>query len=154
MKSNAFCPISDRKIDDHVARINGAFTLIFLTVFLFTGNIIPILLLLVDFALRSGNLSRYSAFSFLSRSIVKSLHIKPDMINAGPKIFAARIGLVFNFAIIISFLFGLSNLVYVVTGVFAICAFLESALGICVACQIYPFAYKLFYTNKIQKSHI
>src|SRR5690606_26217525 len=106
------------------------------------------------FALRSGSLSRYSAFSFLSRNIVKSLHIKPDMINAGPKIFAARIGLVFNFAIIISFLFGLSNLVYVVTGIFAICAFLESVLGICIACQIYPFVYKLFYFNKIQKIKI
>lgn len=153
MKSNAFCPISDRKIDEHVARINGALTLIFLSVFTLTGNIIPILFLLVDFALRSGSLSRFSAFSFLSRNIVKLLHIKPDMINAGPKIFAARIGLVFNFAIILAFVFGLSNLVYVIIGIFAICALLESAFGICVACQIYPYVYKLFYTNKIQKSH-
>ena len=29
MKSFAFCPISDRLIDEQVARINAAFTLIF-----------------------------------------------------------------------------------------------------------------------------
>jgi hypothetical protein len=154
MKSNAICPISHKKIDEHVARINGAFTLILLAAFLLTGNILPILFLLVDFALRSGKYSSYSAFSFLSRKILNSFSVKPQLINAGPKIFAARIGLVFSFAIILSFVVGLSNLSNVIIGIFAICAFLESALGYCVACQIYPFVYKFLYQNKFQKIQI
>ena len=129
MRTTALCPISDKKIDDHVARLNGAFTVLFLATFILTGSIIPILLLAIDFALRSGKLSRYSAFSFISRNIVKTLSIKPELINAGPKIFAARIGLVFSIVIIISYLFGLTGLVYIFTGVFGTCAFLESAFG-------------------------
>jgi len=154
MKSTALCPISDKKIDEHVARLNGAFTLFFLVVFILTRNIVPILFLLVDFALRSGSQSRYSVLSILSRNILKLFSVKPELINAGPKIFAARIGLVFNFAIILSFLIGLNNLTIIITGIFGICAFMESALGICIACQIYPFVYKFFYQNKIQKLKI
>ena len=149
MKSIAFCPISDKKIDDHVARLNGAFTFLLLVAFLFLGNILPILFLLVDFAFRSFNLSQYSALAILSRNILKPLSIKPELINAGPKIFAARIGLFFNVAIVLSFLVGLNNFAYVFTGIFGACAFLESAFGLCVACQIYPFVYKLTYHSKI-----
>ena len=35
-----------------------------------------------------------------------------------------------------------------VLSVFGFCAFLESAFGFCVACQIYPFVYKLAYASK------
>ncbi len=150
MKSNAICPISDKRIDDHIARINGGITLALLVVFVATGSIIPVLFLFVDFALRSGNLSRFSVLSYVSRSIVRVLSLKPELINAGPKIFAARIGLFFNFSIILSYFFGLENLVYVFTGVFGFCAFLESFFGYCVACQVYPFVYKLFYHRKYQ----
>jgi len=150
MKSTAFCPISDRRIDEHVARLNGAQTVLLLTVFLVSGSIIPVVFLLIDFSLRSGNLSRYSVLSFLSKAIAQSVRLKPALINAGPKIFAARIGLVFNIAIIFSFLAGLNNLAFVFTGVFATFAFLESAFGICVACLIYPFVYKFTIHMKIE----
>lgn len=154
MKSNALCPISDKRIDEHGARLSGAFTLLLLVLFIYSVNLLPILFLLIDFAFRSFNLSRYSVLAILSRNILKSLSIKSELINAGPKIFAARIGLVFNVAIILSFLVRLNNLSIVFTGIFGICAFLESAFGICVACQIYPFVYKFFYQNKIQKFKI
>ncbi len=150
MKSNAICPISDKRIDDHIARINGGITLALLVVFITTGSIVPVLFLFVDFALRSGNQSRFSGLSYISRSVVRVLSLKPELINAGPKIFAARIGLFFNFSIILFYLFGLDNLVYVFTGVFGFCAFLESFFGYCVACQIYPLVYKLFFHRKFQ----
>ncbi len=151
MKTTAFCPISNRKIDEHVARLNGAFTVLFLAVFTVTGNILPVIFLFIDFLLRSGNLSRFSPLAFLSKNTAKALFSKPLFINAGPKVFAARIGVVFNFAIIVSYFSGLNNLALVFTGVFSTCAFLESAFGFCVACQVYPFIYKLTYHPDIQK---
>ena len=151
MKTTTFCPISNKKIDDHVARLNGAFTILFLAVFVITGNILPVVFLIIDFSLRTGYLSRFSPLAFLSRNIAKSLFAKSLMINAGPKIFAARIGLVFNLGILISYVLGLNNLALAITGVFATCAFLESALGYCVACQFYPFVYKLTYHSKFRK---
>ena len=149
MNTNAFCPISEKKVDDHVARLNGGITLTLLILFSISSNVIPVLILLVDFALRSGSLSRLSIFSFVSRYVLKTLAVKPEMINAGPKIFAARIGLFFSIAIIVSYILGIDSLVYALSGIFAICAFLESFFGYCVACQIYPFVYKLFYNSDI-----
>jgi len=154
MKTAAFCPISYKKIDEHVARLNGAFTVLLLAVFTVTGNIFPVIFLFVDFLLRSGSLSRFSPLSFLSKNIAKALFLKPLLINAGPKVFAARIGVVFNFAIIVSSLSGLNNLALVITAIFGTCAFLESAFGFCVACQVYPFVYKLTYHPVIQKLKI
>ena len=154
MKTTAFCPISNRKIDEHVARLNGAFTILFLSLFTITSNILPILFLLIDFTLRSGKFSRFSPIAYLSKNISGLLFFKPLLINAGPKIFAARIGLVFNLAIILSYYYGLNYLSLIITGVFGTCAFLESALGYCVACQFYPFVYKITYHSKIQKLEI
>lgn len=150
MKSNAICPISTKKIDDHVARINGVITLLLLLAFIVTKNIIPLLFLTIDFALRSGYLSHYSIFSFLSRKVISAFSLKPLLINAGPKIFAARIGLFFSIMITSFFLLGWENLVYVFSSIFGICAFLESAFGFCVACQIYPFVYRFFYRLILQ----
>ncbi|MDP4239352.1 MAG: DUF4395 domain-containing protein [Bacteroidota bacterium] len=154
MKTTAFCPISNKKIDEHVARLNGAFTLLFLAVFIVTGSIIPIFFLFGDFALRSGRFSRFSPLAYLSRKIAQSVSLKPLLINAGPKIFAARIGLVFNLLIILSYLAGLYNPALVFTGIFGVCALLESAVGYCVACQVYPYVYKLTGHFKVQKVKI
>lgn len=154
MKTTPFCPISTRKIDDHVARLNGGFTILILVTFIITGSILPVIFLFADFALRSGKYSRFSLLTILSKSITKLFQLKPVLINAGPKIFAARIGFVFNIAIILSYFSGLNNLSLIITGVFGTCAFLESALGFCVACQFYPFVYKLTYHDKIQKVKI
>lgn len=154
MKTTAFCPISDRRIDEHVARLNGAFSVIFLTLYLVSGIILPIVFLFVDFALRSGKYSRFSPLSFLSRNIAKSISLKPRLINAGPKIFAARIGFVFNILIVSTYFSGLSNLSFIVTSIFGICAFLESVFGFCVACQIYPLVYKLTFQPAFLKLKI
>lgn len=143
MKSTAFCPISDRRIDEHVARLNGVFTVVLLSVFLASGSIIPIVFLLIDFGLRSGRWYRYSVLSSVSKIIAQTVGLKPALINAGPKIFAARIGLVFNIAIIFSFLAGWNTSALILAGIFTTFAFLESAFGICVACLIYPVVYKI-----------
>jgi len=148
MNSNAICPISNKKIDENVARFNGGFTVVLLVIFLFTQNIIPILFLLIDFFLRSAELSAYSPLANLSKFVINALVIKKNPINAGPKIFAARIGVIFSIAILISNITGYETASYVFTAIFGFCAFLESAFGYCVACQIYPIVFRLTYKAK------
>lgn len=152
MKTYAICPISNKKINETVARLNGFFTVLFLLTFAFTGNILVISFLVIDFLLRSTDLSKYSIFAILSKSIARNLALKENFINAGPKIFAARIGLVFSISILFSALLGFSTAAYVFTAVFGLCAFLEAAFGLCVACEIYPLVYKLTYQSKIASS--
>jgi len=148
MNPNAICPISNKKIDENVARFNGGFTVILLVIFLLTQNIIPIVFLLLDFFLRSAELSTYSPMANFSKLTINSLGIKKNPINAGPKIFAARIGVLFSALILISNLTGYETASYIFTAIFGFCAFLESAFGYCLACQIYPIVFRLTYKAK------
>lgn len=148
MNSNAICPISNKKVDENVARLNGGLTVGILSLFLISNNIFLILFLLVDFFLRSAELSAYSPLANLSKFILEKTGTNKKLINSGPKIFAARIGVIFNAAILISILVDLNTATYVLTAIFGICAFLEAAIGFCVACQIYPILYKLIYRTK------
>lgn len=151
MNSNVFCPISINKIDDHVARLNGAFTVFILLLSLFLQSWIPVAFLLADFFLRSAELGKYSPLAIVSKNILKSLSVKPLLINAGPKIFAARIGVLFSLLVVVFALFELNVAALVTGAVFGFCAFLEAAFGFCVACRIYPFFYKIFQSRELNK---
>lgn len=154
MNNNAFCPISFKKIDENVARLNGLFTVVLLVVFLFTSSIIPVLFLLVDFLARGFERPQWSLLARLSKFILSTLKAKPLLINAGPKIFAARIGLLFSSLITLSVLFGLNIPAIVFTVIFGVCAFLEAALNYCVACKLYPFFYKIVYQSDYKKLNV
>jgi len=151
MKTYSFCPISDKKINEWVARLNAVFTVLILITFRVTQSVIMLLFLGVDFLLRATSWSKFSPVTVTSRTIVKYLPIGNYLINAGPKIFAARIGLTLTSLIAVLFMlkFGLAALI--IAGILTLFSLLEGAFGICVACIIYPyvykFAYKLNYTN-------
>lgn len=150
MKTYAICPISEKTIDERVARSNAVFTVLAIVGFAITLNVFLILFLLVDFFLRSIRYLKFSLIGVASRNIVKYLPSNNHFINAGPKIFAARIGLIFSFLILLSLLFGSHVLVYSLSFILGVFSFLEAAFGICVACEIYPWVYKLLYRENFQ----
>ncbi|MEI8085940.1 MAG: DUF4395 domain-containing protein [Paludibacter sp.] len=152
MNTYAICPISNQKINETVARLNGFFTVVFLVSFVLTSNAFVIGFLFIDFLLRATKNSKFSPLAITSKSIAKQLALKQKMINAGPKIFAARIGLVFSVLILATSLLGLDTAALSLSAIFGVCAFLESAFGFCVACEIYPFVYKFTYQSKIETS--
>jgi len=145
MRTYAICPISNKRINERVARLNATFTVILLLTFALTSNPFLIAFLAVDFLLRSTGFSRYSPLAILSGNIVKKLSLKENLINAGPKIFAARIGSLFSVFILLSIISGFVVPAYILAGVLGLFSFLEAAFGLCVACEIYPLVYKLFY---------
>ena len=145
MRSYAICPISDKKINERVARINAAFTVLLLIIFGLTSSVFLILFLAFDFLLRATSYSKFSLVGISSRNIVRYLPFDIHLINAGPKIFAARIGLVLSSVIIIANLANIGWLSFGIAGILGLFSFLEAAFGICVACEIYPFVYKVFY---------
>lgn len=126
-----------------VARVNGAFTVLLLLLFGFTGQWFIPAFLAADFLIRSGNLSRYSPIGYSSRNIVKLLPLKELLINAGPKIFAARIGLVFSVIILLASVTGMHLTALVFGSILGMFSFLEAAFGICVACKLYPFLHNM-----------
>lgn len=147
MKTYAICPISDKKINERVARINGAFTVLLLILFGFTGQWFIPAFLIIDFLMRSGSLSKFSPLGFSSRNIIKLLPVEELLINAGPKIFAARIGLVISSVILVASVTGMNLTALAFAAVLGIFSFMEAAFGICVACKIYPYVYRFFYNK-------
>ncbi len=154
MNNNAFCPISYKKTDEHVARMVGGFTLVFIALWVLTGSVLPLLYLLYDFVVRSFEKPSLSLFAQFSKLLLTTLKVKPAPINAGPKIFAARIGLLFTVLVLVFSLVNAPVTALVFAGIFAFCAFLESAFGFCVACRIYPILYKLLYQTDFNRGKI
>jgi uncharacterized membrane protein (DUF373 family) len=148
IKTYAICPISSNNIHERVARINAAFTVILILVFISTTNIIPVVFLVVDFFLRASEFSRYSITANLSKGVARILDLDKKAINAGPKIFAARIGFFLSSLILITAVLKLYLPVYLLSGILGLFSFLESAFGICVACEIYPFVFRFLYKTR------
>lgn len=144
MNTYAACPISNKKIDERVARLNGLFTFLLMVIFIFTNLWYIPALLAFDFLMRSTNLSSYSLLGFVSRAIVKLTSTKKKLVNAGPKTFAARIGLTVSSIIFITSLIGLNVTAVALACILALFSFLESAFGYCVACKVHPHLSRLF----------
>jgi hypothetical protein len=133
------CPISERNIDENIARLNAWITFLVVLTFIFSPFKWIIFLILVDFLLRRIQNGQYSYVSMVSRFTSGVLGFRKVKINAGPKLFAANVGLVFSVLIASFYYAGLVNVSYSIAGILAFFTFLESAFNICAACILYPF---------------
>ena len=147
MNNYFLCPVSDKMINERVARMNAAFTLLLLIIYALTNSTIPLVFLVIDFMLRSTALSVYSPISYSSKGLVRYLSFNENLINAGPKIFAARLGLILGSMIVLSIILNISYITYSLAGILGLFSFLEAAFGFCVACRIYPLIYKWLYRS-------
>jgi hypothetical protein len=145
MYKNAFCPISEKRVNTAVVRTHALISVAVLLAFIFTQNLFVALFLLSDFLVRVLNFPRLSLLGVVARWIVNTLGIQGKQENAGPKLFAARIGLLFTLIIAGSLIFGSVTLSVYAAIVLAFFSFLEGAFGFCVACVIYPWVHKLLY---------
>ncbi len=145
MKSYVLCPVSEKRIDGQAARISGVFTVLLLIIFGLTQNIIPVFILMTDFLLRASDNSRYSIIAISSKSVVRYLGLNINLINAGPKIFAARLGLILSSLIFLLLVLNTAFPAYLLAGILGLFSFLEAAFGLCIACEIYPLIYRVIY---------
>lgn len=147
MYKNAFCPISNKRVNSGVVRTHALINLILLLVFIITQNMYIAFFLLADFLVRVMNFPKFSVTGLVARRIVAALGIKGKTENAGPKIFAARIGLIFTLLISVPLLMGYPLFSMGAAVVLTFFSFLEGAFGICVACMIYPHVQRIIYKN-------
>lgn len=136
------CPTDNRKVNEKVTRWNAFFTFSAIALGLYYSNILILFFMSLDFFLRIINEGKMSPISAINKFLQKSLRIKPEMINAAPKIFAAKIGLVLTTLILISLVFQLLIPAYIIGGIIIIFALLESFFGFCIACKVYPILYR------------
>lgn len=150
MKSYALCPVSDKRIDERIARINAVFTIVILIGSVLTESILPLIFLAVDFLLRASDYSKFSLIGISSKNLVKYLGLNQTFINAGPKIFAARLGFVLTGLILTLIFLNAYSAALILAGVLGTFSFLEAIFGLCIACEIYPYMYRFLYKVKFQ----
>lgn len=140
---NITCPVSAGRTDENVVRTVALLTVIIATFVLITDNYLLSLFLLADFILRGFNLGKYSVLRFISKNTVDALNIKSKPIDSAPKLFAAKIGIVFALLIFVGQVLNLYVLLLSASLVLITCAFLEGVFGICLGCYFYTILNKL-----------
>jgi hypothetical protein len=136
------CPINERQINENVTRLNALVTFIVMSIFMFTPFKWILFFLPLDFALRAWSGGRFSPVGRMNRYLVRSLNLGEILINEGPKVFAARIGLALSALALVSFVAGFNLAAYILGGILVFFSFLEAVFGFCVACKIYPIFFR------------
>ncbi len=134
-----FCPLTTCRTQEAMCRLNALLTFLIIIGSFFYPLIM--LLLFFDFFIRGFLNPQYSILANLNKLIVEIFQIQSKSINAGPKIFSAKIGwLVSLLACMFLFLkidFGL----YVCSIILLVFSFFEAFFGFCLGCKIYGLLY-------------
>jgi hypothetical protein len=142
---NDFCPISRDMVNENVVRLNAFFVFIIGLIFIFVPTPAVVAFLLFDFFIRAFWKQERSPIRFISLAVNKELKWDPVMVNAAPKVFAAKVGFFFCLIILIASLFPaalvISRLLMVLLMVFAA---LESFFKYCVGCKMYSIYFRFF----------
>lgn len=136
------CPVSDKYMDENIARLNALFTLGLILIFILTPYKWVVMLVGIDFLLRRSLGGRFSYITRMSNLTSGILTLKRIHINAGPKLFAANVGLLLSVLIALFYYTGLTGVSYSLAVALAFFTTLESFFNICVACILYPFVSK------------
>jgi len=144
MAINFSCPISGEQRDNTTVRVVAGF------VFVIAGAALAVAVLVsaptaaiitgflaLDFIIRAFIKPKYSPVATLARGTVSGLNLTRKMVDNAPKVFAARIGVLFS--VVTTILYAV-NLLYagtVILVILLICASLESFLSFCLGCWMY-----------------
>ena len=136
------CPIDGVKIDEKQARLTALGVILVSGAILFTQSILLGIFLLIDFVLRFANLGKYSVLALLSKLLSKQLNLHEKLVDRSPKRFAALVGVLFSFGILISLISNNLLIISILTITLLTFASLESFVGFCAGCFLYTH---LFY---------
>jgi hypothetical protein len=132
------CPISPLRIDETTARITALLIVVLLVLYLVTGTLAFVGLAIIDYAIRAFTSRRSSVVSWVAARIARGLGAPPRPIDKAPKIFAARVGVLFASATLgLCFVNVPSSMV--VGTILIGCALLESLLNVCIGCLVYTY---------------
>lgn len=144
MAINLSCPISGNQRDNTTVRVVAGF------VFAISGIAIMIALLVsidaaaiitgilaLDFIIRAFIKPRYSPIATIARGVVSGLNLPKRMVDSAPKVFAARIGVIFSVACTLLYAGNFLFAGTIVLVILLLCAALESFFSFCLGCWMY-----------------
>lgn len=135
---DVICPVSNVKIDNNVSRLTVFFNAVLLALFVTTNIPFFIILCAVDYGIRVVGQAQYSPMRWLAAKTASALKWPVNLKDQAPKMFAARLGLLFSAAGAIFFPFSLPvSLVF--AGILLVFATLDSVFDFCVGCLTYTY---------------
>jgi len=137
------CPVDFVPVNENITRLNAAQTLLLAVVWLFTATPVIPAVLTIDFLLRAMNYGRFSPLNLVSGFLVKTFSIPVKPVDRAPKRFAAGVGFLFSFSILILSLFSYMLAAGVLAGILMLFALLEAVFAFCAGCFVYFFLKKL-----------
>lgn len=132
------CPISTERVNKSVVRITGFLVASTVILYAVTGNILFMVYLIADFTIRGFSSLKYSPYSYLAQKISKVLNLQVKTTDKAPKLFAARVGLIFSLTTV-GLYFLSPTAALVVAFILMTCALLESLFDFCVGCVVYTY---------------
>lgn len=137
--SGPSCPIVPDLVDESAGRIAAFLSLGLLALAVGSGQGWAVLALAADFALRAAGRPPFSPVALAAGRLRRLAGLAERRINAGPKRFAATVGLLFSLGIGSALLAGLRPLGLALAAILGLCAGLEAFFGFCLACRIHPW---------------
>lgn len=146
--TNVVCPISSNRVDSNVSRLTAFLIVILLAVYLFTGFQTIIALIAIDYLIRAAFSPKYSPMKWLAELISRLIKIPIKMVDAAPKLFASRIGVLFAVtALLLSQTYVFASAT--VATILLVFAFLDSVFDFCFGCLAYHYiVFPLFGKNQ------
>lgn len=124
--------------DEQVVRIIAAEVVLITLLSLIFNLYYLAFFLAIDFSIRAFSILP-SPLAYVGRLASNVLTLEPKPIFAAPKKFAAGIGLVFSLITAILIYYKYYEMSYIIGSILIFCAFLESALKICIGCYVYDW---------------
>lgn len=133
------CPVSDKQINANLSRFNAGFTVLMSIGYILSSSWVFALIMAADFVLRNLCEGKLNPVIKLNNYLISVIQINNELINAGPKIFAARVGLALSVLVLGFSIAGFPVAAIFFAGILGLFSFLESVFHICVACILYPY---------------
>jgi hypothetical protein len=134
------CPANT--VDEHAARIVASIVVALALASFWAPASALIAFLAVDFTIRGFVNRRYSPLRWIAKSITAALNWEPKPVYAPPKRFAAQIGSTLTIVATVLHFSGLHIGAIGVTLALVVAASLEAGFGLCLACWVYPIAFR------------
>ena len=131
------CPIVYERVDEKLIRLNASVVFVGLLLFVFTSAKWLIIPIIADFAIRVFFGVKRSPICFGIKFMLNAMQAEPHLINAGPKRFAAKMGLTLMTLIGLLYLFDFTLASEIVSLISLMAIGTEAFTGFCVACKIY-----------------
>ena len=137
------CPCSEHVIDRNVTRTTSFFVFLLLMTGLFSMLNWISLLLCFDFFIRGFTRLPISPLRRAAQAQVRILRCKPVLINAGPRIYGARVGFVVTAIITLLSFGGFPNAARNVTELMILTTAMAAFFGIYIGCYVHTAIQKV-----------